>query len=256
MEMERANKLIREYGEMLVGEMSAVPQGDGFLIVTPMLNRHNDNMVVYVAEDGSGTYVITDMGETVDDLETDGFVLSGTRRERFDEILSGFGMSATDSEIWARASDSELAMKLNFMMQAMASVDDMYMLMRTSVRNMFKEDVGEWLLEKGARTVDSPMFRGKSGLVYQFPYAIAQSKDSPIRLVQTVGSPTVNNVKNMLFGWNDVKEARSDAAGYVFLNASDGNEIAPDVLGACTAYDVVPVQWGVNQDDFIGALTA
>lgn len=256
MEMERANRLIREYGEMLVGEMSAVPQGDGFLIVTPMLNRHNDNMVVYVAEEGRGTYVITDMGETVGDLEADGLVLNGTRMERFNEIISGLGMSSTDSEIWTKASDSELAMKLNFMMQTMASVDDMYMLMRSSVRNMFKEDVGVWLLENGARTVDSPMFRGKSGLVYQFPYAIAQSKDNPIRLVQTVGSPTVNNVKNMLFGWNDVKEARRDAAGYVFLNASDGKEIASDVLAACTAYDVTPVQWGVNQDDFIEDLTA
>ena len=43
-------------------------------IVTPLLDRHNDMIVVYVTYDGPWGYIINDASETIHDLESCGFV--------------------------------------------------------------------------------------------------------------------------------------------------------------------------------------
>lgn len=111
------------------------------------LNRNNDCMRVYLGDDPKGSYVISDLGETINDLELSGFSMKGQRIDKLNSILSGFSVKEEDGELCITASAADLPMKMNMLLQAMASVDDMFLLSQSSVRNLFTEDVGNWLLD-------------------------------------------------------------------------------------------------------------
>lgn len=65
MKVEDANAIIEEHAEFIRANMVPIQQGDGVCIVTPMLNRNNDCMNVYVSESSSGDLVLSDLGETI-----------------------------------------------------------------------------------------------------------------------------------------------------------------------------------------------
>lgn len=258
--LEQANGVIDEYSRWVRENMRAVQQGDSVLIVTPMLNRNNDCMSVLLGESPDGGFAISDLGATVADLEMSGFSLSsGKRAEKLQEVLRGYGVSRTEgNEIYTRASADELAPRMHMLLQAMASVDDLFQLSKDSVRELFSEDVGEWMFAHDIRYVPGPSFPGKSGLMYKFDYAIGRTRRQPERLIKAINTPTENNVRNVLFGWSDLEGSREGSVGYAFLNATNGRDgkVPQSVIAACDAYGLRVVQWGIDQDDFIEELAA
>ncbi|MBR2682675.1 MAG: DUF1828 domain-containing protein [Atopobiaceae bacterium] len=258
--LEQANGIIDEYSRWVRENMHAVQQGDSVLIVTPMLNRNNDCMSVLLGDSPDGGYALSDLGATVADLEMSGFSLStGKRAEKLQAILRGYGVFHTEgNELYVKASADELAPRMHMLLQAMASVDDLFQLSKDSVRELFSEDVGEWMFEHDIRCVPGPSFPGRSGLMYKFDYAIARTKRQPERLIKTINTPTENNVKNVLFGWSDLEGSREGSVGYAFLNATNGRDgkVPQSVIDACYAYGLKVVQWGIDQDMFVDELAA
>ena len=258
MRVEDASAIIDEYAKFIKSNMVATQQGNAVCITTPMLNRNNDCMSVYVADGESGGYVLSDMGETVSDLELSGFNMTGQRIEKMRSLLVGYGVGITDGELHVSASAHDLPVRMNMLLQAMASVDDMYMLSKGSVRNLFAEDIGAWMLDNDISYVPGPSFNGRSGLSYKFDYAIGKNKRSKMRLIKAVNNPGRQGIQNALFGWEDVKSSRLECEGYVFLNSSNTRDghVADDIVLACKNYGLKPVVWGVDQDSFIQELAA
>lgn len=258
MEESEANAIVDDYARQIRRDMSVVRQGEGFCVVTPMLNRNNDCMNVYMSDAASGGLLVSDMGETIEDLEFSGFKLTDQRRSKLNGILGGYGVSIKGGELYVNGTRGEIAERMNMLMQAMASVDDMYMLSQPSVRRLFAEDVGSWMLDHGIAVVEGPSFTGRSGMPQKFDYAIGRSKRSPERLIKAVNNPNRAGIQNALFGWEDVKASRKDSDGYVFLNTkntSDGR-VSEESLAACRNYGITPVMWGVNEDEYIERLAA
>lgn len=258
MRVEDADAIIESYADFIRANMIPTQQGDGVCITTPMLNRNNDCMNVYVGESDSGGLVFTDLGETIGDLELSGFSLTGQRTEKLESILAGFSVERSDGELIVRASADNAAMRLNMLLQAMASVDDMYLLSHGSVRNLFAEDIGAWMMENDISCVPGPSFNGRSGMPYKFDYAIGQNKRHPMRLIKAVNNPGRRGIQNALFGWEDVKASRTDCEGYVFLNSRNTKDgaVPQESVEACRNYGLEPVIWGQNESDFIADLAA
>ena len=257
--LDDANKVLDEYASWIRGSMRAVEEDNSVRIVGPMLDRDNDNMSVLMAESGEGGYVLTDLGEVISGLELSGCnVRSGARGEKLLQILNGYGVSLSEDEIFVKCTRSELVPKMNMMFQAMASVDDLFFTSQDSVRNLFAEDVRNWMLQNDIRAVDGPSFSGKSGLMYKFDYAIPRSKIAPERLVKTVNVPKEQSVRNALFGWLDVEGARQGSEGFIILNSHQTRDgvVPENVITACTSYGITPIQWGVNEGEFISRLAA
>lgn len=149
-------------------------------------------------------------------------------------------------------------MKMNMLLQAMASVDDMFLLSQSSVRNLFTEDVGNWLLDNEISYVPGPSFQGRSGLLFKFDYAIGKNKRRPMRLIKTVNNPGKQGIQNALFGWEDIKSARNDCEGVVFLNSTNTKDgvVPPESIEACKNYGLTPIIWGVDQDSYVPMLAA
>ena len=258
MRVEDAGAIIDSYADFIRANMIPTQQGEGVCIATPMLNRNNDCMNVYVGESDSGGLVFTDLGETIGDLELSGFSLTGQRTEKLEGILAGFGVERSDGELLVRASQGEAAVRLNMLLQAMASVDDMYLLSRGGVRNLFAEDIGSWMMDNDISCVPGPSFNGRSGMPYKFDYAIGQNKRHPMRLIKAVNNPCRSGIQNALFGWEDVKASRTDCEGYVFLNSHNTRDgmVPRESVEACQNYGLKPVIWGQNEADFIADLAA
>ncbi len=258
MKVEDADEIIDSYADFIRTNMIPTQHGEGVCIATPMLNRNNDCMNVYVGESDSDGLVFTDLGETIGDLELSGFSLTGQRTEKLESILAGFGVERSDGELFVRASKNEAAVRLNMLLQAMASVDDMYLLSRGGVRNLFAEDIGSWMMDNDISCVPGPSFNGRSGMPYKFDYAIGQNKRHPMRLIKAVNNPCRSGIQNALFGWEDVKASRTDCEGYVFLNSRNTRDgvVPRESVEACRNYGLKPVIWGQNEADFIADLAA
>ena len=123
--VEEASRIIDEYARWVKKSMVPVQQGDAVQIITPMLNRNNDCMSVLLGESPEGGYIVTDLGETIADLELSGVRLSSDKRlETLDQFVRGYGVyRGCENELFIRCSAEELVPKLNMLMQAMASVD-------------------------------------------------------------------------------------------------------------------------------------
>lgn len=258
MRESEANAIVDGYANQLRRDMEVVQQGDGFCVVTPMLNRNNDFMNVYLSDAPSRGIVVSDMGETIADLEMSGFKMTAQRSEKLREIINGFGVSIKGAELYVSGSRDDIASRMNMLIQAMASVDDMYLLSQASIRQFFAEDVGAWMIDHEISVVEGPSFTGRSGLPQKFDYAIGKSRRSPERLIKTVNNPTIGGIRNVLFGWEDVKQSRRDSKGFVFLNTKNTKDgtVSEESLQACRNYEITPIMWGIDEDRFIAELAA
>lgn len=258
MRLDDAAAIVDDYARLMRSQMELTQQGNTVCVVTPMLNRNNDCMNIYLADAPDGGIIVTDLGETISDLEFSGFSFTGQREGKLLGLLAGYGASIENGELVARGTRSEIPDKMNMLMQAMASVDDMFLLSQSSVRNLFAEDVGNWLLENDIRAVEGPSFTGRSGMSFKFDYAIGRSKRSPMRVIKTVNNPGRQGIQNALFGWEDVKSQRSECDGYVFLNSKNTKDgrVPEETITACRNYGLFPVVWGVDENSYIEALAA
>lgn len=118
--------IVDGYVSQLRRDMEIVRWGDDFCIVTPMLNRNNDLMSVYVSRSPSRGFVVSDLGETIGDLELSGFEMTDERMARIDAIVARYGVSIKDCELYVEGSKRDVASRMDMLIQAMAAVDGMY----------------------------------------------------------------------------------------------------------------------------------
>lgn len=258
MNVEEASSVIEAYSSFIKKNMFATQQGNSVCITTPMLNRNNDCMNVYIGDGLDGSMIVTDLGETMNDLELSGLSMTHQHLEIIENILTGFSVEQKDGELFVRTSRDNLAARMNMLLQAMASVDDMYLLSQGGVRSLFVEDIENWMVDRGISVVSAPSFNGRSELPYKFDFAIGRTKRKPMRLIKAVNNPSRPGVQNALFGWEDVKTQRADCEGYVFLNAANtkSGNVSGDVIEACKVYGLQPVIWGVDEESYLDALAA
>lgn len=263
MRADSASGILDDYAKWWREQFDVRQAGNGVEILTPMLNRHNDNMSVYLGNDpeNGSCLVLSDLGQTLDDLDFDGCdVLGSAKRTSFlDSTLRGFGLSRDGREIFARTSRSELFNSLNFMMQGMSSVDDLFYTSRKNVENFFTEDIAAWLDDHEIRYSQNIRIKGRSGFEAQFDFLIPKTGNkAPERLLKAVSHPTKSSVENALFGCNDIREERPNSAIYLLLNANDARDgkIQQSIIDACTNWDVKPAVWNHGADDVLEALAA
>ena len=262
MNIDKALDIIDGYASWWRDNVEAYQEGNSVRIICPMLDRNNDHMSFYLADDDvSGGYVLSDIGSTIMDLAASGcdVLASNARKRKLEQTVCGYGVQLVGNELYVKASGSDLFSKMNMLMQSMASVDDLFFTARENVRSFFLDDVTKWLDENQIRYVPNIRVSGKSGFETKFDFVIPKSRDvAPERYIKAVGNPSKSSVMNALFGWNDISQARGNAKSYIFLNALGSREgnVEPSLLQACTAYEVKPVIWDGSANDVLEELAA
>lgn len=250
-----SENLVQSYLTWLKAKITVKDVGGVVEITTPFLDRHNDRLQIFVKSDGTDL-LLSDGGYICSDLTLSGVDLQSDRRQSIlHGILNGFGVRLDGESLTTKATVSSFPQRKHALIQAMLTVNDMFMTARSAVVSLFVDEVQEFLRMLEVRYVSSIHLIGKSGFSHRFSFVIPASRSSPERLLEPVNAPDRNRIESLLFSWNDTREMREpDSVLYALLNDSERN-VTPAVFGALEEYGVRPLLWS-HRHQFTQELTA
>ncbi len=229
-----------------------------FRITLPFMDRNNDMVEMYIIDEKDGSFVITDDGTTISDLQLSGFDYTSSEKRKgiFQSIISAHGVTKTDSdELVIKCTMNDIALKKHMLAQCIVKVSDMFTLSRNNVQSLFLEDVQKYLDANEVRYIENICLTGKSKLTTHFDFAIARSKKSSERLIKVVNNMNLDAARNIIFAWNDTKDMRQkETRLYTFIHNVE-KKVSDDALGALKEYGIQPALW-TEKDKYISELIA
>jgi hypothetical protein len=138
--IEDIQRLLDAYHEWL-RDRTALRQVESWVeITTPYLDRHNDYVQIYARRE-NGTFILTDDGHTIEDLEQSGCRLESRKRQDLLRMtLNGFGVHLEGKTLQVHASPDNFALRQHNLVQAMLAVHAMFYLAVPMVTSLFYED--------------------------------------------------------------------------------------------------------------------
>jgi hypothetical protein len=198
--------------------------------------------------------VLSDDGYVLSDLRTSGLDLKTPKRKAvLEATLNGLGVKMEGNNLLVEASQRNIGQKMHALVQAMLTVNDMFVMAQPRVAGFFWEDVKSFLDEHQVRYSPRVKVSGRSGFDQAIDFLIPKSQLRPERLVQAINAPNRNTIGTYLFALEDTRAARGNGAeAYAFLNDRD-RDISGDVIEALQAYEVRPAFWS-RRGDYIDSL--
>lgn len=250
------DQLKRSYINWLNARISIDDLDGVYQITSPFLDVNNDRLQLYVVNEGD--YLrLSDDGHIINELEMSGCNISNSKRrlEILSFILNKFGIKKSGEELFIHATLDDFPQKKHFLLQAMLSVNDMFMTTRVNVTSIFLEEVEEFLTKNDIRFSDNISFVGKSGFTHNFDFLIPKFGETPERIIKVINNPRRDTAESLLFSWDETRETRkSNAVMYAFLN-DDNKNINHTIISAFKQYGIKPVQWS-KKGQYIHELTA
>ena len=241
-------KLLDDYTAWLRDKTSLREIADWVEVTTPYLDRHNDYIQIY-AKKANGSFILTDDGYTISDLEQSGCKLNSPKRQDLLKMtLSGFGVQLHGDALEVHATPDNFALRKHTLVQAMLAVNDMFYLATPMVASLFYEDVLTWLDLHDVRYTPKIKFTGKTGYDHLFDFVIPKSRNQPERIIQTINHPNRDNAQKVAFSWIDTREVRSpESRAFALLNDSE-IAISSAVNDALMNYNVQPIPWSKREE--------
>ena len=241
-------RLIAEYIDWLkeglrVNELETCCQ-----ISTPFLDRHNDEIEIYV-EKRNGGIVLTDDGYTIADLEATGMNFETEKRKaHLQSILNGFGVRLEDNEVIVAASPHDFPQKKHALVQAILSINDMFVMAEEHVLSLFKEDVTLFLEQSDIPFFPDFKLSGRSGFDHKFDFGLPKTAKKPQRVLQAINVLGKDQATSFAFAVADVRVVRTDPLqAFTFLNDVE-HPVKEDNLAAIRAYEIQPLFWSRRQE--------
>lgn len=224
-------------------------------ITTPFLDRHNDYLQIY-ARRQNGSYMLTDDGYIIDDLEQSGCKLDTPKRQAILRMtLANLGVQVKEGRLEVQASPQEFGRRKHDLVQAMLAVNDMFSLASPTVESLFYEDVQNWLDYNDIRYTPQIRLTGQTGYDHRFDFIIPKSRKYPERIIQTINRPSRDASESLAFAWHDTRDARpSDSWAYALLNDQE-HSVSHSVVSALSSYEVKPIMWS-ERERVVAELTA
>lgn len=217
-------------------------------IATPFVDRHNDEIEIYV-EKRNGGLLLTDDGYTIADLASSGMTFATDKRKgHLTAILNGFGVRLEGEELQVHASSQDFPQKKHSLVQAMLAVNDMFVMGEEHVLSLFKEDVTKFLESHNIPIFPDFKLSGRTGFDHKFDFGLPKTSRKPQRVLQAINNLTKDQATSFAFAVADVRVIRAEPLqAFTFLNDLEHppNE---DNLAALRAYDVEPLFWSRRQD--------
>nr|DAI64267.1 MAG TPA: protein of unknown function DUF1828 [Caudoviricetes sp.] len=132
--------MIKEYTDWLYSGFTAVKVGEYYELTTPYLDRYNDHLQIYVRQEKNGSYLLTDDGYIINNLKSSGisFSRSPKRKEMLHRIANNFGITIQDDSLQIQALKSNYPQKKHMLIQAMMTIDDMFIAEPNAVKSFFQ----------------------------------------------------------------------------------------------------------------------
>ena len=151
MNQKDCRQLIDDYLAWLRGGLSVEHFEQSCELTTPFLDRHNDHLQIYASTE-NGKLILSDDGYILADLRTSGLEIATPKRKAvLQSILNGFGVKTDGKRLFIESSSRNLGQKMHSLIQAMLSVNDMFVLAQPKVSSFFWEDVRNYLEQHDVR---------------------------------------------------------------------------------------------------------
>lgn len=253
MNKQECRQLIDAYLEWLRKGLTVEHLDRSCELTTPFLDRHNDHLQIYASNE-NGKIILSDDGYILADLRTSGLeIVTPKRKAVLQSILNGFGVKTDGNRLFVETSSRNLGHKMHSLIQAMLSINDMFVMAQPRVASFFWEDVRNYLDQHDVRYSPRVKIAGRSGYDHAVDFLIPKSRMRPERILQAINSPDKNTISSYLFILEDTHEVRGEESeAYAFLNDKH-RIIGSDVIDALEAYKVVPALWS-QREKYVEAL--
>lgn len=246
----QCKSLIGDYLSWLKEELRVEELEASCVIATPFLDRHNDEIEIYVERRGDTLY-LTDDGYTLSDLRHTGVVLDTEKRQaHLQTILNGFGVRLESDELFVHTSGKDFPQRKHNLIQAMLAINDMFVMGEESVIQLFKEDVDKLLRQNQIPVFRDLKLSGHSGFDHKFDFGIpGGGPNASEAVLQAVNRLTRDHATSLAFMVGDVMRERGENAlvAYAFLNDADF-ELSSDHIDALIAYNIRPLRWSDREN--------
>ena len=198
-------EITRQYLETLSNRFTCEPMDNHLRVITPYLYPNNDLIEVFVQERPSGKVRVTDLGETLRHLHSQGFdaATKSRRRDMVEIIASTTGVDLVLGQLTKTGPVDELGDILFDVIVAARGVSDLIYTSRAYEPATFVEEVSKFLLENGLK-YDSPTnLTGQTRSVYTVQFMLHRGPTylEPLSPRQTSRSKTRVNVVFRM--WSD-----------------------------------------------------
>jgi hypothetical protein len=248
--MNRAEceRLIADYLRWLKEGLQVSQLEGSCRIATPFIDRHNDEIEIYV-EKRNGGLLLTDDGYTIADLASSGMTFGTDKRNaHLTAILNGFGVRREDDELLVHATVQDFPQKKHSLVQAMLAVNDMFVMGEEHVLSLFKEDVAKFLETNQIPVFPDFKLSGRSGFDHKFDFGLPKTQRRPQRVVQAINNLSKDQATSFAFAVADVRLLRTEQLlAFTFVNDVE-HPPTEDNLAAIKAYEIEPLMWSRRQD--------
>jgi hypothetical protein len=217
-------------------------------IATPFLDRHNDEIEIYV-ERNNGNLLLMDDGYTIHDLASCGMSFNTEKRNaHLTAILNGFGVRREGDELRVHSTVQDFPQKKHNLVQAMLAVNDMFVMSEEHVLSLFKEDVQKFLEANNIPVFPEFNLIGRTGFSHKFDFGLPKTQRRPQRVLQAINNLTEDQATSFAFAVADVRVIRSEPLqAFTFINDVE-HPPNDDNLSAIQAYDIRPLLWSNRND--------
>lgn len=217
-------------------------------ISLPFLDALDDCTEIYIIKDND-KYIITDDGETLTNLKFNGVEISSPARQKiFERILFNYGVKVNgNNSLYIKALSDNLFLKKHMLLQCIAKINDMYVLSRNNVQNIFLEDVKNFLERNKIPNVPDYKIIGKSGLTSNYDFVIPKSDYKPMTLLRVVNKIDRDKVKSIVFDWTDSKGVVQDQLQLLVIYNDTESQSREENVNALKTYGVKSFAWSQNQ---------
>lgn len=252
-----ADLLVRSYLDWIRRGVAADVLTDEVTeLTTPFLDRHNDHLQIYAERQSSDLFLLTDDGYIMAELKSSGVERHGHRREEvFSNLLRGYGVALEGKELRVVATRGNLGQCVHNLVQAMLSIDDMFVLAQPHVEAVFLEDVESFLDAHGVRYSPRVKFAGRSGLDHLFDFVIPKSARAPERILKAMNSPRRDRAESLIFAVDDTKHTRGSDVSFLALVNDSRREVPAEIITALETYEINARRWS-RRTDLVEVLTA
>ena len=246
--IEEIRQLLDKYAQWVRDKSVLRELGDEYVeITTPYLDRHNDYTQIYVRRE-NGAFILTDGGETIDDLRSSGCDLeTKKRKDLLTATLNGFGIQRDGDALIVKANAQNFSLRKHNLIQAILAVNDLFFLAVPVVASLFLEDVTSWLELHDIRYTPNVKFTGKSGYDHTFDFVVPASRRAPERLLRAVSKPGRDIAEAMAFSWVDTKEIRPPTSRFYAILNDEERAPSSSIVDALRNYEIVPVVWSERE---------
>lgn len=207
--MTWVNSLINDYYIWLKSKTVIISdeKTEWVAIQTPFIGLFNDTIEMY-AQKKENKIILSDNGETFHNLDLVGSSLNrtGERRNIAERILLNYGVQLKETELIAETTEQNFAQKKHNFLSAIMELNDLYVLSKSSVSSIFKEDVRTYLDDKNIIYTPDFISKGSTGLEFMFDFQIAgKSSELVLKSFNTINKQMLSS---FLFSWDDIKPIR------------------------------------------------